>query len=63
LANTFELIKLPVEIYKIPFVPFRIQPLDLFLIIGVALLISFLSTLFPSHRASKVDPVKALKYE
>lgn len=63
LANTFELIKLPVEIYKIPFVPFRIQVLDLFIIIGVALAISFLSTLFPSHRASKVDPVKALKYE
>lgn len=63
LANTFELIKLPVEVYKIPFVPFRIQVLDLLIIMGVALIISFLSTLFPSHRASKVDPVKALKYE
>jgi lipoprotein-releasing system permease protein len=63
LANTFELIKLPVEVYKIPFVPFRIHVLDLLIIIGVALAISFLSTLFPSHRASKVDPVKALKYE
>lgn len=63
LANTFELIKLPVQIYKIPFIPFRIQPLDLLIIVVVALIISFLSTLFPSHRASKVDPVKALKYE
>jgi lipoprotein-releasing system permease protein len=63
LANTFELIKLPVHIYMIPFVPFRIQVLDLLAIVGVALLISFLSTLFPSHRASRVDPVNALKYE
>ena len=63
LANTFELIKLPVHIYMIPFVPFRIKILDLLAIVGVALLISFLSTLFPSHRAARVDPVNALKYE
>jgi len=63
LANTFELIKVPQEIYVIAFVPFRIKPLDLLMIVGVTLLISLLSTLFPSHRASKVDPVEALKYE
>jgi lipoprotein-releasing system permease protein len=63
LANAFELIKVPQEIYVIAFVPFRIKPLDLLMIVGITLLISFLSTLFPSHRASKVDPVEALKYE
>lgn len=63
LANTFKLIKVPVDIYQIPYVPFRIGMLDLTMIIGVALLISFLSTLFPSYRAAKVDPVGALKYE
>ena len=63
LANTFELIKIPADIYHIAFVPFRIRFIDLLMIIGVALLISFLSTLFPSYRAAKVDPVIALKYE
>ncbi len=63
LANTFELIKVPVDIYHIAYVPFRLKFFDLILIIGVALLISFLSTLFPAHRASKIDPVVALKYE
>ncbi|MBD3413466.1 MAG: FtsX-like permease family protein [Candidatus Aminicenantes bacterium] len=63
MANTFELIKVPVDIYQIPYVPFKISVVDLLIIIFSAILISFLSTLFPSHRASKIDPVGALKYE
>ena len=63
LANIFELIRIPVDIYQISFVPFRLKLLDLFFIVGIALLISFLSTLFPSHRAARVNPVIALKYE
>jgi len=63
LANAFELIKIPVDIYQISYVPFRLRPLDLSLIVGVTLLISFVSTLFPARRAAKVDPVVALKYE
>jgi len=63
IANTFQLIKVPVDIYQITYVPFHIKPIDLVLIIGVSLSISLLSTLFPSHRASRVDPVVALKYE
>ena len=63
MANTFRLIRTPVDIYQISYVPFRLGGLDLILIIGVSLAISFLSTLFPSHRAAKTDPVVALKYE
>jgi lipoprotein-releasing system permease protein len=63
LANTFHLIRIPVDIYQISYVPFRLKGLDLVLIAGVSLLISFLSTLFPSRRAAKTDPVVALKYE
>jgi len=63
MANTFRLIRTPVDIYQISYVPFRLGGLDLILIIGVSLAISFLSTLFPSQRAAKTDPVVALKYE
>jgi len=63
MANAFKLIRIPVDIYQISYVPFRLGGLDLILIIGVSLAISFLSTLFPSHRSAKTDPVVALKYE
>ncbi len=63
LANTFQLIKVPVDIYQIAYVPFHIKPLDLIIIIVITLLITSLSTLFPALRASRVDPVTALKYE
>jgi lipoprotein-releasing system permease protein len=63
LANAFELIKIPVDIYQISYVPFRMRAFDLLAIIGVTLLISFVSTLFPARRAAKIDPVVALKYE
>ena len=63
LANAFELIKIPVDIYQISYVPFRMRPLDLAAIVGVTLLISFVSTLFPARRAARIDPVVALKYE
>ncbi|MDD8026499.1 MAG: ABC transporter permease [Acidobacteriota bacterium] len=62
-ANAFKLIRVPVDIYQISFVPFHIKGPDLAVILGVALAISLLSTLFPSRRAAKVDPVVALKYE
>jgi lipoprotein-releasing system permease protein len=63
LANAFKLIRIPVDIYQISYVPFRMRALDLALIVGVTLLISFVSTLFPARRAAKVDPAVALKYE
>jgi len=63
MANAFRLIRIPVDIYQISYVPFRLGGLDLILIVGVSLAISFFSTLFPSHRAAKTDPVVALKYE
>ncbi|MGQ9800864.1 MAG: lipoprotein-releasing ABC transporter permease subunit [Candidatus Saccharicenans sp.] len=63
LANTLKLIKVPVDIYQISYVPFHAKPLDLALIVLVTLAITFISTVFPSRRAARIDPVQALKYE
>lgn len=62
-ANKFQLIKVPIDIYQISYVPFRPELKDILLIILISLAISFSSTLFPSTRASRVNPAEALKYE
>ena len=63
LANRYELIKVPAEIYQVSFVPFRVAPFDLAAVIVASLLISFSATLIPSRKAAAVAVVEAVKYE
>ncbi|HET6266944.1 MAG TPA: lipoprotein-releasing ABC transporter permease subunit [Acidobacteriota bacterium] len=59
----YRIIKLPLDVYFIPYLPFRIRLTDFLLIISTALLISFCSTLYPAIRASRIQPAEALRYE
>jgi lipoprotein-releasing system permease protein len=59
----YQVIKLPLDVYFIPYLPFRIRIIDFFLVTGTAVLISFLSTLYPALRASVINPAEALRYE
>ncbi|MFB0518694.1 MAG: lipoprotein-releasing ABC transporter permease subunit [Acidobacteriota bacterium] len=63
LMDTYKLIRLPPDVYTISYLPFKVRVGDLLMIVGVALGISFLATLYPSWRASKLNPVEALRYE
>ncbi len=63
LANTYKLISIPAEIYSISFVTLKIRALPCALIALLALVISFLATLYPARSAAKVQPVEALRYE
>ena len=63
LANRFEWIKVPAEIYQVSYVPFRIGFLDLAAVVAVSLLVSFAATLIPSRKAAAVSVVDAVKYE
>lgn len=63
LANKFQLIRVPSEIYQMSHVPFNINPFDLAAIIVVSLLISFTATLIPSKKAASVNVVDAIKNE
>jgi lipoprotein-releasing system permease protein len=63
LLKRYEFIKLPRDVYYISTLPVQIQGLDVVAIIGAAMAISFLATLYPSWQAARLDPVEAIRYE
>lgn len=59
----YHLISLSAEVYSIDYVPFAPHALDGLLVATVALLISFVATLYPSWSAARVLPAESLRYE
>jgi lipoprotein-releasing system permease protein len=62
-ANGHHLIKLPAGVYALDYLPFHTTALDVVIVSAVTVAISFLSTIFPSLSAARLDPVEALRYE
>ena len=62
-ANTFQLIKVPYEIYHIRYLRLLPDPTDILIITLCSLAITFLTTLYPAHKAAGVDPAEALREE
>jgi lipoprotein-releasing system permease protein len=51
------------EVYLITELPSEVQLDDVLGVALVSLVLAFLATLYPSWRASKVNPAEALRYE
>ncbi len=51
------------ELYFLSTLPAKMNPGETITVILMALVLSFLATLFPAWRAAKLDPVEALRYE
>lgn len=61
--NTYELIKLPADVYYLSHLPVKMRLSDFVAVSVSAVLISFLATIYPSYQAAKLNPVEPLRYE
>jgi lipoprotein-releasing system permease protein len=61
--DRYKLIHVPIDVYQISYVPFTLLPLDLAAVIGAAILVCFVATIYPSRQAAKLDPAQALRYQ
>ena len=63
LSSTFNISLFPEEIYFLSTMPSEINPKSIFIISLCSIFITIIVSIFPAIKASKLDPVKGLKYE
>jgi len=62
-ANTYRWVPLNEAVYSLSFVPFEVHWVDGVWIAAVAVLVSFLATLYPARNATRIAPAEVLRYE
>ncbi|MCI4625834.1 MAG: lipoprotein-releasing ABC transporter permease subunit [Candidatus Magnetoovum sp. WYHC-5] len=61
--DNYQIIKLPGDVYYLTYLPAKVKLNDFALVCISAVAISFLSTIYPSYRATKINPVEPLRFE
>jgi len=59
----YKFITLPADVYYISALSVKVEFSDIFFVALSAVIICFFATLYPSWRASKLNPVDAIRYE
>jgi len=62
-ADHYRWIRLPEQVYALNYVPFEPRVWDGVWVAAVAVLISFLATVYPARSASRLAPTEVLRYE
>jgi lipoprotein-releasing system permease protein len=63
ILDHFKLIRVPVDVYQISYVPFTLLPQDAAVVMLGATLVCFLATIHPARGAARLDPAEALRYQ
>ena len=62
-AGKYHWIHLPEAVYPVSYLPFEARWVDGFWIAGVAILVSYLATIYPARSATRIAPAEVLRYE
>jgi lipoprotein-releasing system permease protein len=54
---------LPATIYQFSTLPWEIQPLQVAVVVAIAMVLALGATLLPSRQGARLDPAEALRYE
>jgi len=63
LVDTYEIIRIPPDVYFVDRLPISIHALDIAMIVGISVLIALLATVYPAFQASRLQPVNAIRHE
>lgn len=61
--DRYRLVKIPMDVYQVSYVPFKVEAADLVVVIVTAVVVCFVATLYPSRQAARLDPSQALRYQ
>src|SRR4029079_2387257 len=61
--DRYKLIRVPIDIYQVSHLPFTVLWTDFLIVVGVAVLVCFVATIYPSRQAARLDLAQALRYE
>jgi lipoprotein-releasing system permease protein len=62
IIKTFDIVRLPADIYYLTRVPVALEFWDVLSVIAGSYILCFLSALYPAYKAAKVNPVDAIRY-
>jgi lipoprotein-releasing system permease protein len=63
LLDRYQFIHIPGDIYFIDRLPVAFDPVEIGVILGASLVISFVATLYPARQAARLFPVEAIRHE